>query len=95
MPCDTRYYTEEDRRRAQEDLDEEIAAGRIKLLVDKIRGKIAIDGWRNPARAGWSDPCVLQTLRAHGKWATRQKINSAIQQLAPQQQEQYLHEHSH
>jgi len=73
MPCDTRLkprQTIQERaaevRKATERLAAAIAAGRVRVKVDKATGAIAFDNWDATSRDGITDACAYRRLLATG-----------------------------
>lgn len=100
MPCDTSRFNQQQREEALRELDAKIQAEEIQVQVDKLFGTIKLQGWTEDPlsyeRAGWGDACVLEALKNRGSFFTRQKIESAVEQLSPQQRLAYQsHGHSH
>ena len=52
-------------RTAAEKFDRALAAGRIKVIIDKATGAIAFDGWDVKERDGITDGCIYRRVQAN------------------------------
>lgn len=85
MPCDTRLKPRqtiqqraEEVRAATEKLNKSLAAGRVKVTIDKLTGAIAFD-WDAKERDGITDNCAYRRLQVTGSAAAKMAIQRAEQ----------------
>lgn len=86
MPCDTRLkpkQTIQERakevREATQRLAAAIAAGRVKVVVDKATGAVAFQNWDTTSRDGITDACAYRRLMATGDAMAKLHIAKAEQ----------------
>ena len=87
MPCETRMrfpgQTISQRavevRTAADSLSKALAAGRVKVNIDKKTGAINFDGWAAAERNGVTDSCAYRRILVQGSTAAKLAIAKAEQ----------------
>lgn len=85
MPCDTirlrADQTLADRnaeiKAALKRLEQNLQAGRVRVVVGRTTGAVAFEGWSKADRASVSDVCAYRTLASENSWALRQAVARA------------------
>ncbi len=104
MPCDTKLRENETKEqrsaRAQasaERLEAALAAGRVKVVINKASGALAFQGWTDEDRDGVADGCIYRRLTAKGSFALKQAVaraeTAAGRKLNPQAVAAGVHSH--